>query len=845
MMQSNNGWTNLARQPGWFSLLLLLVLPLAVAAQQARPNPFAPPLAKVQYAPDRDYDLQHVALELDVDYAKRTFRGVVVNTLAPLRDGLRTIRLHCGANLNVEACELSGQGAKFTHEGDILKVDAAQPLSRGQSVRVTARYASGEEHMGFHWIQPTGDDPYRVGFYTEGATAGHPFWIPTWNYPNDFATSETRVTVPADWYVMGNGELKSDTLNSGSKTRTFHWKMDQPHATYQLFLAGGPVDIKTSIWRGLPLMYVVPKGKGDLIDETFGETPDMLSYYSDLLGVQYPWPKYAQSAMYDYRGGMEWASATLFGEGVLTERRKGFRTASPVVAHELAHQWFGDLVTCRDWGHLWLNEGFAVFFGQMLYAEHWRGKDEYDRLAENAAGGYFGESRRYKRPLVTHVYQIPGSMFDSHTYIKGALVLHTLRRQLGDKPFFQGIRHYLTKHRHTPVDTHDFCQAMTEATGVNLEPFFNQWVYKPGHPILDYSWSWDGVHCQVVLTVKQTQETSDGTPVYDFGASVGLIGGGVVTREKVRIDKAEQELRIGAMRRPDAVLLDPDHDVLREIPTLHWKPDELPHILRCAPNAADRQAVLNRMLEGTPTDAAVQAAVEAVRADKGQFPALPSTERLGQLKRVDLRPLFREELAHPNANRRVQAIRSLASLTKDQGDTKVLRGLVNDQELYGVVNAALTVLRNWDAPGNRDVFEKATRLKSPNDLIRIAAHDALIKADADEGKERPDPDPQTTKIVKDCLADVAKGDKESSVMTPQMRNYFIPRETANASGWLRDLKSFTFLVQDDLQGRGVQRRGAEVGRVCWYKMVTGRNTIYFAFYLTRDGKITDLFFSID
>ena len=120
MMQSNKGWTNLARQPGWFSIPFLLVLPLAVAAQQARPNPFAPPLAKVQYAPDRDYDLQHVALDLDVDYAKRAFRGVVVNTLAPLRDGLTTIRLHCGANLNVDACELSGQGARFTREGDIL-----------------------------------------------------------------------------------------------------------------------------------------------------------------------------------------------------------------------------------------------------------------------------------------------------------------------------------------------------------------------------------------------------------------------------------------------------------------------------------------------------------------------------------------------------------------------------------------------------------------------------------------------------------------------------------------------------------------------------------------------------
>jgi aminopeptidase N len=550
MMQSNKGWTDLARQLGWFSILLLVVLPLAVAAQQARPNPFAPPLAKVQYAPNRDYDLQHVALDLDVDYAKRAFRAVVVNTLAPLRDGLTTIRLDCGANLNVEACELSGQSAKFTHEGDILKVDAAEPLLRGQTVRVTVRYTSGEEHMGFHWIRPTGN-PHHVGFFTEGATTGHPYWIPTWNYPNDFATSETRVTVPADWYVVGNGVLESNTLNPDGKTRTFHWKLDQPHATNLLSLAGGMFDIKTSRWQGVPLMYVVPKGKSDLIDETFGETPEMLTYYSTLFGVKYPWPKYAVTAIYE-GGGTEWVSAITFGDWVLTERRRGFRSSSPVVAHEPVHQWFGDLVTCKDWGQLWLNEGFAMFFGQMLYSEHWCGKDEYAHQLENFMQKYFGESRRYKRPLATNLYQNPGAMFDNHTYFKGAAILHTLRRYLGDKAFYAGIHRYLTQYRHKPVDTRDLCDAMTEATGINLEPFFAQWVYKPGHPVLDYTWTWDESKKQVALTVKQIQDTKDGTPIYDLNATVGLISKGVVTREKVPVNRAEQEISIRAAVKPDA-----------------------------------------------------------------------------------------------------------------------------------------------------------------------------------------------------------------------------------------------------------------------------------------------------
>src|SRR5262249_16195104 len=281
------------------------------------------------------------------------------------RDGLTAITFHCGENLNVEACEIDGQKADFTRGSEILRISSAKPLTRGKAVRVSVHYTSGQEHEGFHWIKPTKENPQRVGFYTERATVGHRYWVPTWDYPNDFATTETRVTVPADWYVVGNGALRSNTLNPRDQTRTFHWQMEQPHATYLLSLAAGPFDVKTSTWRGVTLMYVVPQGKGGMIAETFGETPEMLSFFSDITGVKYPWAKYAQTAMYDYGGGMEWVSATTIGENSLTDQRRGFRMSAGIVSHELAHQWFGDLVTCKDWGHLWLNEGFEFFFAAL------------------------------------------------------------------------------------------------------------------------------------------------------------------------------------------------------------------------------------------------------------------------------------------------------------------------------------------------------------------------------------------------------------------------------------------------------------------------------------------------
>src|SRR5262249_39909950 len=257
---------------------------------------------------------------------------------------------------------------------------------------------------------------------------------------------------------------------------------------------------------------------------------------------------------------------------------------------------------CKDWGHLWLNEGFASFFSQ-LYGEHARGKNFYEHGIEEGMRGYFSESRRYKRPLATNLYASTGVIFDAHTYAKGGLVLHTLRRTLGDEVFFRGIKHYLSKFRNTPIDSHDLCDAMTEAAGINLEPFFEQWVYRPGHPVLDYIWAWDEGRKQVVLSVKQAQDTTDGTPIYDLTATVGLLSSGKLTRHKARINKVEQEIRIDTSGKPDTVLLDPDHDFLREIPALHWTAEELPMILKHAPNAADRTKAMDKMLAGTPSDA--------------------------------------------------------------------------------------------------------------------------------------------------------------------------------------------------------------------------------------------------
>ncbi len=484
-------------------------------------------------------------------------------------------------------------------------------------------------------------------------------------------------------------------------------------------LVGGPFDVRKSKWQDVPLWYVVPKGKANLIDASFSDTPDMMTFFSKVTGVKYPWPKYAQNAMYDFGGGMENVSSTTLGEGNLTDGRDGIRTMASLNAHELAHQWFGDLVSCKDWGTVWLNESFATFY-QAYYFEHARGLAAYQREIDGSTRGYLFEARRYRRPIATNFYADPDVMFDSHTYPKGGVVLHHLRRVLGDSAFNAGVNLYLRRHRHQPVETSNLMQAFTDASGINCQPFFDQWILKPGHPVLSYTWDWDSAKREVVVNVKQEQDTTGGVPIYSIDAQVGLFSGDGMVRRPVRLDSASQTLRVSANIRPDAVLLDPDQDFLRE---MKHTPSDSEHraIARHAPSALDRTSSFQAILSGKPTDSDVSLLVALLRADRKAFPVFPSTSALGRLGRPELRGFWREELSHPDPARRADAVRAFASLSKDDNDVQRIASFVNDVNSYGVVVAALETVAKLDPKAGATLAKKAKSMKSNRGVIERAA----------------------------------------------------------------------------------------------------------------------------
>lgn len=714
-------------------LLATLTLSLCLPVAAQRPSsPFSAPRAKVQYAPDREFDLRHVAVTLDVDYQNKKFQGTSKNFLTPLRSGLRQIKIHCGASLEVSECRIGEKLAFFKREGEFVVLEVGDTLPLGKEVVASVVYSGGSRQGdgfgsggGFHWLTPTSTQPDKIGFWTQGETNYNREWAPTWDYPNDFATSETVTTVPADWSVIGNGKKLADSVKTGR--RTVHWKMTQPHATYLLSLAAGPMEQKRARWEGVELIYTVPKSSKDLIDASFSDTPKMLSYFSKVTGVKYPWPKYAQNAVYEFGGGMENVSSTTLGAFSLAHPRDGFFPMASLNSHELAHQWFGDLVSCKDWGQAWLNESFADLF-QWLYFEHSRGKNAYDREVEDGIQSYLRESQRYKRPIATNFYENPDDMFDSHTYPKGGAVLHTLRKQLGDEAFFKGVNLYLTRHRHQPVETQDLIRAMTDASGVNLQPFFEQWVFKPGHPVLEYDWKWADNTIQ--LSIRQTQDTSTGTPIYTIPTQVGVIVNGKIERIPVTLNAVTQEVRLPATVKPDAVVLDPDRTFLAEWHH-EFTPDERLSVVLYSPSGIDREEAMNALLLDSPSESAIAAIADSIGKDTEQFPAIESVRGLVNLKQESLRPLWRQLLAHPSINRRTEASRALGQLAKNDEDLKALRAIALDEKQpFIVVATAVNSLGTLSPRDNMDVFKKLADI-SDRGGANAAVQAALKKAAAE------------------------------------------------------------------------------------------------------------------
>ena len=469
-----------------------------------------------------DFDARHYRLTLMFDLDKKEFWGENEVTLNPLRDGFKTCVLDAEELVVTEVINYRKLPLQFEQADGKLAVHLLRAYDYGENVTFTIKYFAQDPHKGFFFSDETSRHPKMVSTDSWPNEARH--WFPCYDYPHDKVTMELIATVKKPNKVLSNGRLVRVTENEDNDFVTYHWHQEKPHSTYLSMVAIAPFVVINDSLGSLPINYWVYEKDEENARRIFKKTPYMIDFFNKQYGYEYPWAKYDQVEVPTQGGGAEATSATILGEGVIYDRRAEQDFSwDRIIAHEISHQWWGDLVTLRTWSHTWMNESFGTY-SDYLWTRFDKGEDEgaLDHLGKK--NSYLREAKHsYIRPIVCDYYEHPGQNFDAHTYPKGACVLHMLRFILGDESFFRTWQHFLHKHEFQPVDTYDFMKAIKEVTGQNMDWFFSQYIFKPGHMVLNIGYTWDETKKSVQLKVAQKQDTSLGIPIYTFPVLIGLI----------------------------------------------------------------------------------------------------------------------------------------------------------------------------------------------------------------------------------------------------------------------------------------------------------------------------------
>ena len=479
--------------------------------------------AKPHFAPDRPCDIVHIALTLQLDITQQSLRGTCATTVRAVQEAVPGLTLDAVDLQIIEVRQAGGAALPYDYDRQRLRVTFPESLPSDAPATVEVDYAVTKPRLGLYFITPDAAYPHKpVQVWSQCQDEDARYWFPCFDAPNEKATTEMIVTVPQPYFVLSNGTLLSTTRDEAAGTITYHWLQDQPHSTYLMTLVVGEFSERTELVNDLPVQWYVTPGREGDGQRAFGDTPEMVRFFSQKLGVPYPWNKYAQIAVSDFIfGGMENTTATTQTDLTLHDARAHLDFSSNgLVAHELAHQWFGNLLTCKHWSHAWLNEGFATYF-DALFHEHHKGTDDFRYYMHQNAKAYFREdTEHYRRPIVANVYKEPIDLFDHHLYEKGSLVLHMLRYMLDDAAFWDSLQQYVTANRHQVVETVDLERAIEIATGRNLQAFFQQWVYKGGHPEYQVEFAWDDTAHIATVSIRQQQQTGTEhgveTPLFDM-----------------------------------------------------------------------------------------------------------------------------------------------------------------------------------------------------------------------------------------------------------------------------------------------------------------------------------------
>ena len=645
----------------------------------------------------REFDLLHTKLEIAFDWEKQYVLGKAHLKLKPYFYSTQYLTLDAKV-FDIHSIRMGNKELKYEYDQAKLTIDLAKEYTRKDTLLVEINYTAKPNEgpsggssaimsdKGLFFINPTGEGSKPQQIWTQGETENSSRWFPTIDKPNERCSQEIYLTVEDRFQTLSNGILVSSTEN-GDGTRTDYWKQAKPHAPYLFMLGVGEYAVVHDKWKSKPLMYYVEPAFEKDAKKIFNHTPEMLEFFSNKLKYPYPWDKYAQIVCRDYvSGAMENTGAVVFGEFVQkTSRELLDANNDDIVAHELFHHWFGDLVTCESWSNLTLNEGFATY-SEFLWREYKYGQAnaEKKRLQDLSVYLMSGGQQGY-HDLIDFEYSNRENMFDGHSYHKGGLIVHMLRQYVGDDAFFSAINKYLTTNAYTDVEAHELRLAFEDTTGEDLNWFFNQWFYDKGHPVIEVDYTIDSTDKVVYIDAAQVQDPEDFPPIFQFEVHPKLYyASGKVETFDYFINQREQSITIEVLgdELPVAVVFDGSHDLLAVIKEDRTDEEHF-NLFKLSKEYEDKYLALKALKNNDQYNAAFALALK------------DASEEIRSLgighadKKLHNKALAEIALKDPSSSNRAKALKKIK-------DFDVARKLIKQDSSYQVIGNALDIINKND-----------------------------------------------------------------------------------------------------------------------------------------------------
>ncbi|MEW6302465.1 MAG: M1 family aminopeptidase [Verrucomicrobiota bacterium] len=678
-----------------------------------------------KYAPDRLVDILHQTLDVTPDFGKGTVSGQVTLTFKPIGKPLAELRLN-GIDLAVSFVTCSEKLAGHQVTDKEVIVTFAKPVAVGKETKLTIRY-SAEPVKGLYFRTPElGYRPEETHVWTQGEADEARHWFPCYDYPNEKFTTEMICHVPEGMTVLSNGRLVSTQKNAKTGLMTFRWLQEKPHVNYLITLIAGHYRTIEDQYKNIPLTFHTPPSDIAEAPNSFQGTKEMMAFFEEDIGVPYPWDKYGQAVVHDFHwGGMENTSLTTLTDRTLFQKdTENVFSSEGLVAHELAHQWFGDLVTCKDWSHIWLNEGFATYYTH-LFMGHKYGRDHLLYGMFNDSRGITSQTNNL-RAMVYRQYNDPKDMFNYLAYPKGSWILHMLRTQLGDELYRRCIKTYLDRHQYGVVVTEDLNAVIEELSGKSFDRFFDQWVYHAQQPELEVRYSWDQKTKLAKVSVKQIQKITDDVYLFQFPVTLRFKSKSGTVDQRVQVKEKEEDFYVSLKDAPEIVRFDPELSVLAKISF------EVPNAMLYA-QLADKSDMVGRLLAaeqlGSKRDRdSIGKLKEALNSDAFYGVRIKASESLRKIRTDEALDALLASTKQSDARVRNAVVNDLGQFHHERA-LAALKQIIASEKNPAIAATALRGLGAYTRPDVRELLGKS--LNSTSYRQRLA--DAAIAAMKTQG----------------------------------------------------------------------------------------------------------------